>query len=129
MQSAGPTVGVVFAGALALGALAGPADADGLGGSDSNRPYWAHPPELTLPRIPTKPVTPRPEMRSYQPYSGLQYGFRPEPPGENGIRPEDEDIRPEIVVPHPVPPLIEYGPPPVSTGPSHSYCSDRARCP
>jgi hypothetical protein len=52
----------------------------------------------------------RPEMRSFQPYSGLQFGFRPEPPGERGIRPKRK-ARPEITTPKAVSPLIEYGAP------------------
>lgn len=114
--------------AALAGALAGPVDAAELGRVDSNRPYWSHPPALRLRSIPTTPVLPRPEIRSYQPYSGLQYDFRPEPPGERGIRPEDEETRPQVVMPEAVPPLMEYGHPPPHSGGHYSYCSELAPC-
>ncbi len=120
----------IIAALVLAGALAGPAGAEGLGRMDSSRPYWAQPPELALPTIPLRPVTPpRPEIRSYQPHSGLQYGFRPEPPGQRRIRPGDADAGTRVILPKAVPPLIEYGPPPTMNGPSHTYCFDPARCP
>ena len=65
------------------------------------------------------PVVDRPEMRSYQPYSGLQFGFRPTPPVQRGVR----SSRPRVVMPKPVAPLIGYGNPPnLSLG--YAYCAE-----
>ena len=47
----------------------------------------------------------RPEIRSHQPYSGLQYGFRPEPLRDHTMRRAPD----AIIMPEPVSPLIEYG--------------------
>jgi len=69
----------------------------------------------------------RPEMRSHQPYSGLQFGFRPEPPRARGIRREN-DTRPKIVMPIPLSPLIEYGPPSPHTSQYYRYCGAKSRC-
>lgn len=73
------------------------------------------------------PTIDRPDIRSYQPYSGLQFGFRPEPPGQRGIRP-DRDSRPRVVKPIPVSPLIEYDPRAPFSGPSYRFCSRAAGC-
>jgi hypothetical protein len=62
----------------------------------------------------------RPEMHSFQPYSGLQFGFRPEPPGKHGIRPKPKP-RPEVVTPKAVSPLIEYGAPDPRASQYYSY--------
>jgi hypothetical protein len=105
-----------------LGVLAGPA-----GAGELARPDWRHPPELTLPSIESPPPLARPELRSYRPYSGLQFGFRPEPPGKRGIRPEEE-TRPEVVMPEPVAPLIEYGTPSPYASRHYSYCAELATC-
>ena len=69
----------------------------------------------------------RPEMRSHQPYSGLQFGFRPEPPRERGIRPKTEK-RPKVVVPVPVAPLMEYGKPRPYASRPFRYCTGNVRC-
>ncbi len=69
----------------------------------------------------------RPEMRSYQPYTGLQFGFRPEPPGRRGIRPEPK-TRPEIIMPEPVSPLIEYGTSTPHAGQYYRYCPRPTGC-
>ena len=61
-----------------------------------------------------------PEMRSYQPRSGLQFGFRPTPPVQRGAR----TTRPQVIMPKRVAPMIGYGSPPhLSLG--YSYCADR----
>ena len=66
------------------------------------------------------PVIDRPEMRSYQPYSGLQFNFAPTPPVQRGVHRK----RPKIVAPRPVEPVIEYGPSrPHSMG-RYDYCVD-----
>ncbi len=66
-------------------------------------------------------VVDRLEMRSYQPYQTLQFGFRPTPPVQRGVR----SSRPEIVMPRRVTPLVENGPggPRLSLG--YAYCADR----
>ncbi len=69
----------------------------------------------------------RPEMRSYQPYSGLQFGFRPEPPGQRGIR-LNPSTRPKIIMPEPVSPLIEYHTPTPRAGQYYRYCSRPVGC-
>lgn len=66
------------------------------------------------------PVVDRPEIRSYQPYSTLQYGFRPKPLPQRGVR----TPRPRIILPKPVAPLIEYGPPAPYASQFYSYCPD-----
>ena len=67
------------------------------------------------------PVIDRPEMRSYQPYSGLQFNFAPTPPVQRGVHRK----RPKVVAPRPVEPVIEYGPSrPYSSG-GYAYCADR----
>jgi hypothetical protein len=71
--------------------------------------------------LPTMPVVDRPEIRSYQPYSGLQFNFSPTPPVQRGVQRK----RPKIVAPKRVEPLIEYGPSrPYSSG-GYAYCVDR----
>jgi hypothetical protein len=72
---------------------------------------------------PLMPVIDRPEMRSYQPYSGLQYGFRPTPPIERGMRRD----RPEVVMPTPVPPLIRSGVPHPYSAQWYAYCAQKYR--
>lgn len=52
----------------------------------------------------THRIAERPELRSYQPYSGLQFRFRPAPPVR---RPPAG--RPQIVAPTPVAPVIDGG--------------------
>ena len=69
----------------------------------------------------------RPEIRSYQPYSGLHFGFRPEPPGRRGIRPK-RTTRPEIIMPEPVSPLVEHGTPTPHAGQYYRYCPRRTGC-
>lgn len=99
-------------GALALlAALAGPVLAD----------------DVRPPLVTTAPAGERPAMRSHQPYSGLQYGFRPEPPGQRGIRPET-DTRPEIVEPTRVPPLVEFGTRRPHGSQYYRYCPRSGRC-
>ncbi len=66
-------------------------------------------------------VIDRPEIRSYQPYSGLQFGFRPKLPIQRGVRVS----RPEIVMPRPVAPLIEYGPPTPYSAQWYAYCTEQ----
>ena len=61
------------------------------------------------------------EMRSYQPYSGLQYGFRPPPQTEHGVKTD----RPEIVQPIPLAPLIETPTP--FTALWYAYCAEKYR--
>lgn len=87
-----------------------------------------------LPRLPGVERTPstfpapreapnRLEMHSYQPYSGLQYGFRPDPPANRtfGRRP------PQVVMPERIAPLIEYGKPTPYSAQWYVYCADRYR--
>ncbi len=65
-----------------------------------------------------------PAMHSYQPYAGLQFGFRPEPPAQRGV----QDDRPPIPGPTRVPPLIEYGKAPSPyAAQGYAYCSEQAR--
>ncbi len=64
-------------------------------------------------------VIDRPEMRSYQPYAGLQFGFRPDPPVERGV----ERKRPEVIMPTPLQPLIEYGKPGPYSAQWYAYCA------
>jgi hypothetical protein len=65
-------------------------------------------------------VIDRPEMRSYQPYSGLQFGFRPTPPIPRGVR----STRPRIVMPKRVAPLIEYGTATPYSAQGYAYCAN-----
>ena len=63
-------------------------------------------------------VQDRLELRSYEPYSTLQYGFRPEPPSPpRGVR----KTRPEIVAPTRVAPLIRSGAPTPYTADWYRY--------
>jgi hypothetical protein len=64
------------------------------------------------------PVIDRPEMRSFQPYSGLQFGFRPTRPIQRGVKSK----RPKVVMPKRVEPLIEYGRAYPSQG--YAYCAN-----
>lgn len=66
-------------------------------------------------------VSERPEMRSYQPYAGLQFGFRPTPPSERGTR----SRRSDVVMPKRVAPLIEYGRRGAYSAQWYRYCADR----
>jgi hypothetical protein len=67
------------------------------------------------------PVIDRPEIRSYQPYSGLQFNFAPEPPLQRGV----QQKRPKIIAPRPVEPVIEFGPPNPYSVERYAYCPDR----
>jgi hypothetical protein len=67
------------------------------------------------------PVIDRPEIRSYQPYSGLQFNFSPEPPVQRGVHQK----RPKIIAPRPVEPVIELGPPGPYSVERYAYCPDR----
>lgn len=67
------------------------------------------------------PVIDRPEIRSYQPYSGLQFNFTPEAPLQRGVHQK----RPKIIVPRPVEPVIEFGPPRPYSVERYAYCPDR----
>lgn len=83
--------------------------------SPLNRPLSpAYVPKLKR-AAPQKPAG-RPELRSYQPYAGLQYRFRPKPPVERSIRAE----APEITTPKRVEPLVEDGK--LSLG--YAYCAE-----
>jgi hypothetical protein len=66
------------------------------------------------------PVIDRPEMRSYQPYSGLQFGFRPRTPTQRGVKSK----RPRIVTPKRVAPLIEYGTTTPYSAQGYAYCAE-----
>jgi hypothetical protein len=66
-------------------------------------------------------VMDRPEIRSYQPHSGLQYGFRPTPPPQRGVRRQ----RPEVVMPVPISPLIERGVPDSYSAQWYVYCAQK----
>ena len=88
-----------------LSATAAPAAADGI-------------------RVPGGAAPVRPEIRSYQPYSGLQFGFRPEPPVDRR-----EPERPRVVRPEAVAPLIRSGPPLPHDAQYYGYCARRGRCP
>jgi hypothetical protein len=93
-----------------------------IGGAIANARPIALPPRViaTQPTLVT-PVIDRPEIRSYQPYSGLQFNFSPEPLPQRGVHRK----RPKIVAPRPVDPVIEYGPSgSYSTG-GYAYCTDR----
>ncbi len=63
----------------------------------------------------------RPEMHSYQPYSGLQFGFRPSPPVRRGVL----SSQPRIIMPKRVAPLIEYGGSAPDAAQWYAYCADR----
>jgi hypothetical protein len=67
------------------------------------------------------PVIDRPEIRSYQPYSGLQFNFAPTPPVQRGVHRK----RPKIVEPRPVEPVIEYGASRAHSTGGYAYCLDR----
>jgi hypothetical protein len=69
-------------------------------------------------------VPDRPEIRSFQPYSGLQYGFRPEPPARR-----DGRERRRVIMPKPVAPLIEPGAPGPGRGQYYVYCPRLGSCP
>ena len=69
-------------------------------------------------------VQDRLELRSYEPYSTLQYGFRPEPPSPpRGVL----KTRPEIVKPTRVAPLINSGAPVPYTADWYRYCAQNYR--
>ena len=70
-------------------------------------------------RVP--PIIDRPEIRSYQPYSGLQFNFAPEPPLQRGVHQK----RPKIIAPRPVEPVIELGRPGPYSVERYAYCPDR----
>ena len=53
--------------------------------------------------------------------------FRLEPPGRRGIRLKPK-MRPKIIMPKPVSPLIEYGAPKPHAGQYYRYCSKPAGC-
>jgi hypothetical protein len=79
------------------------------------------PPSAITSAVGATPVVDRPEMRSYQPYSGLQFNFAPTPPVQRGVHRK----RPRIVQPRPVAPVIEFkGSSPYSSG-GYAYCLDR----
>jgi hypothetical protein len=67
------------------------------------------------------PVIDRPEIRSYQPYSGLQFNFSLDQPVQRGVHQK----RPKIIVPRPVEPVIESGPPRAYSVERYAYCADR----
>lgn len=73
------------------------------------------------PRPVVTPVIDRPEIRSYQPYSGLQFNFTPEAPAQRGVHQK----RPKIIVPRPVEPVIEFGPRRAYSVERYAYCPDR----
>jgi hypothetical protein len=68
-------------------------------------------------------VADRPEMRSHQPYSGLQFGFRPEPPSIRGVT----RMRPRVIAPTPRQPLIEYGTQDPDSARWYKYCAIHPR--
>ena len=80
-------------------------------------------PELAAPAIVPAiiPVVDRLEMRSYQPYSTLQYGFRPVPPVQRGVARKQL----EIVKPQRLAPLIPYGSPTPWSAKWYAYCAKR----
>jgi hypothetical protein len=102
---------LLAAAALAATLIGGGAEAAPRGAPDVARPGIVR-------------VVDRPEIRSYQPYSTLQFGFRPEPPRVLGNTPR----RPRVIMPTPVAPLIEYGktPNPYSAQ-WYVYCAERFR--
>ena len=65
-------------------------------------------------------VIDRPEMRSYQPYSGLQFGFRPTLPIQRGVKSK----RPRVVMPKRVAPLTESGKDTPHSARGYAYCAD-----
>jgi hypothetical protein len=77
---------------------------------------FQRPPELWM----LTPVIDRPEMRSYQPYSGLQFGFRPTPPIQRGVKSK----RPRVVMPRRVAPLIENGTDTPYAAQGYAYCGN-----
>ena len=79
------------------------------------------PPPVPRPKPPG--VVERPEIRSYQPYSTLQYGFRPDAPPQRGV----VDRRPRVVMPKRLAPLVPYGSPPPYSEEWYVYCADRYR--
>lgn len=98
----------IAAALIVPGALVLPAAAGGIGGSIITRP----------------PIVERPEIRSYQPYSGLQFGFRPEPPRRRRIG----EPRPQVIMPQPVAPLIEYGTKTPYSARYYAYCARTQSC-
>jgi hypothetical protein len=100
---------LTMAWAIALGLIvpAAPVAAGGIGGAVASRPL----------------IVERPEIRSYQPYSGLQFGFRPEP-----RRRRIGKARPQVVMPEPVAPLIEYGTDQPYSAQYYAYCARTRSC-
>ena len=74
-------------------------------------------PFATAPGALIMPVIDRPEIRSYKPYSTLQFGFRPRPPVQRGVR----TTRPRIVIPKRVAPLLDDD---GYSAQGYSYCAD-----
>ena len=74
-------------------------------------------PFAAAPAAVAMPVIDRPEIRSYKPYSTLQFGFRPQPPIQRGVR----TTRPRIVMPKRVTPLLDDD---GYSGQGYSYCAD-----
>jgi hypothetical protein len=66
------------------------------------------------------PVIDRPEMRSFQPYSGLQFGFRPTPPIQRGVKSK----RPKVIMPKRVAPLIEFDRATPNSAQGYAYCPE-----
>jgi hypothetical protein len=60
----------------------------------------------------------RPEIHSYQPYSGLQFGFRPRPPTQRGATTDT----PRVIMPKRIEPLLGYGDGSMSLG--YGYCAE-----
>jgi BA14K-like protein len=131
-------VTVAALGAARPAAAFDPVPIPGLNGTSSVIPGLQQPqtipgvaPPATIPGVRRKPRTfPDPpvpdtrlEMHSYQPYSGLQFGFRPDPPANRtfGRKP------PQVIMPEPVAPLIEYGRPTPYSQQWYVYCADRYR--
>jgi hypothetical protein len=92
-----------------------------VGGASGALPIAAPASEAARPTIVA--VVERPEIRSFQPYSGLQYGFRPTPRPQRGV----VEKRPRVVTPTPVPPLIEYGTPTPYSAQWYTYCAEKYR--
>ena len=92
------------------------------GGFANARPLVPPDDALVMPSArPVTPVIDRPEIRSYQPYSGLQFNFAPEPPLQRGVHQK----RPKIIAPRPVEPVIEFGPRRPYSAERYAYCPDR----
>lgn len=78
-------------------------------------PNLAEPPASGIER-----VQDRLELRSYEPYATLQFGFRPEPPSPpRGVR----KVRPEIVQPTAVAPLMRPNVPEPFSAAWYRYCA------